>query len=157
MTTVATPGDCFVDVGVNERKVAQPRVLVDWDQGPVTVDDKRDYPDPAFNPQEILPVGDGRDEYPANPVIAWHNWTYRDPSQSIKVQNTGATNITPRALLDQQRGRQQPPVLFPNQVTQQPTDWDDNIQVVPTASPSAEAARVAIATQVAAYSPQIVQ
>jgi hypothetical protein len=153
----AGPGDPVVLLEVDERKVAQPRFLVEWEQGPLPVVHGKDYPDPSFNPQEILPVGDGRDEYPANPVIAWHNWTYRDPSQSIKVQNGGQTNITPRAPLDGQRGRQQPPELYPNQATQSPTPWDDNIQIVPVASPDAEAARIAMANQYAAYSPAIVQ
>lgn len=151
------PGESVVDLQSDEFKPPQPRFLVDWDQGPSPVDDKRDYPDPSFNPQEINPVGDGRDEYPANPVVAWYNWTVRDPSQSIKVQNGGATNITPRALLDQQRGRQQPPVLYPNLVVQSPQDWDDAIQVVPPQYGGGEAARVAAANQYANYSPNIVQ
>ena len=152
--TIPTPGDVFVDAAIEARKTAQPRVLVDWDQGPSPVVDTRQYPDPSFNPQVIEPVGDGRDEYPANPVILWYNWTVRDPSQSIKVQNNGATNITPRAPLDQQRGRQQPKILSPNQSTQSPTDWDDQVQV--TAGPSAEAQRVALASKFANYSPAVV-
>jgi hypothetical protein len=123
--------DATVDLRSDEFKPPQPRFLVDWDQGPVAVNDRTKYPDPNTNPQEILPIGDGRDDYPANPVIAWHNWTVRDPSQSIKVPNIGATNIVPRALLDQQRGRQSPPLIFPNMITQAPDDWDDPIQISP--------------------------
>lgn len=132
MPSVASVGDPFVFLQKDEYKPPQPTFLVDWDQGPVGVDDRSNYPDPGFNPQEIVPVGpDGHDAYPANPVIAWHNWTYRDPSQSMKVPNTGATNIVPRALLDQQLGRQAPPIIYPNMVMQSPADWDDPIMIAP--------------------------
>jgi hypothetical protein len=148
MPSTPAKGDAVVDLQSAEFKSPQPKFLVDWDQGPVSVNDKTDYPDYKFNPQEIAPVGDGRDEYPANPVIAWHNWTVRDPSQSLKVPNTGATTIIERALLDQQRGRQAPPLIYPNMLTQSPTDWDDPIQISPADAPNyltAEAAYMAAA------------
>jgi hypothetical protein len=156
---MSSAAQAWVDVNADEIKPPQPLFLVDWDQGPELVPDRRDYPDYTFNPQRIQPSGDvDHDAYPANPVIAWHNWTYRDPSQSIKVPNVGATNITPRALLQQQLGRQLSPITYPNQVTQSPVDWDDQVQVLPTESHnSVEQQRIALAQQFAGYSPAVVQ
>lgn len=160
MPATPSPGDPVVDVRSDEWKVPQPLFRVEWDQGPELVNDKTDYPPVSFNPQRIDPIGDGRDEYPANPVIAWHNWTYRDPSQSLKVPNTGGANITPRAPLDQQRGRQSPPVLFPNMVTQSPPDWDDDLTVAPQDNSmylqDVGAARIAAAQKYAALQVNVV-
>lgn len=151
MPSTPSAGDVAVDLRSDEFKPPQPRFLVDWDQGPVAVNDRTRYPDPGTNPQEILPIGDGRDDYPANPVLAWHNWTVRDPSQSLKVPNIGATNIVPRALLDHQLGRQLPPLIYPNMVTQSPDDWDDPIQISPADAAdygiTAESAYIAAATK----------
>jgi len=160
MPFTASASDCVVDLHSDEFKPPQPRFLVDWDQGPVAVNDRTRYPDPNVNPQEIQPTGDGRDDYPANPVLAWHNWTVRDPSQSLKVPNIGATNIVPRALLDQQMERQSPPLLYPNMVTQSPMDWDDPIEITPADAPSygitAEAAYLAAAAKYQALPVNIV-
>jgi hypothetical protein len=152
--------DPFVFLEKDEFKPPQPRFLFEQEQGPVQVEFSS--PDPNFNPQEINPVGDpDHDMYPAFPVIEWIQFGYRDPSQSIKVPNTGATNITPRAALDQQTGRQSPPVLYPNQTVQAPTPWDDLINLMspgyPSAAPSAEAARVKLAQAVASFNPAVVQ
>ena len=165
MPSTPSPGDPFVNVQTDEIKPSQVAVLVDQEQGPLPVQHGRDYWPFDFNPQRIQAIGrDGepggdRDEYPANPVIAWHIWTYRDPSQSIKVPNIGATNITPRALLDQQIGRQLSPIQYPNMTTQSPTDWDDGINILPDQTPanSGEAARIALAQKFAGYSPNVVQ
>ena len=165
MPATPSPGDPFVNLQGDERKSPQPKFLWVQEQGPLPVADKPGYWPFDFNPQRIKEYGsDGdpagsRDEYPANPVIAWHIWTYRDPSQSIKVPNVGATNITPRAGLEQQMGKQQSPIIFPNMITQSPADWDDTLTILPTEQPSstAEAQRIALAQQFAGYSPQIVQ
>lgn len=157
---MANQAQAYVDLHSDELKPPQPKVLVDWDQGPSLVDDRRTYPDFTFNPQRLRQYGDAEvDAYPANPVIAWHNWTYRDPSQSIKPPNVGATNITPRALLEQQVGRQLAPIQYPNQSTQAPADWDDGINVLPSESPSSNLAaqRQALAEQFAGYAPKIIQ
>jgi hypothetical protein len=156
MPSTPSPGDPFVNLQADERKTAQPPFLYVQEQGPLPVADKPGYWPFDFNPQrrkeygsDGLPAG-SRDEYPANPVIAWHIWTYRDPSQSI---------ITPRALLDQQLGKQQSPIIFPNMITQSPTDWDDDLTILPTEQPnsSAEAQRIALAQSFAGYNPAIVQ
>lgn len=153
------PAQAYVDLA-NELKPPQPRVLVDWDQGPELVPDRRGYNPWTFNPNAQQREGTPElDDYPANPVIAWHNWTYRDPSQSIKPPNVGATNLMDRADLEQQLGRQLSPIQYPNQVTESPADWDDGIQVLPTESPSSDLAaqRQALAEQFAGYSPAVVQ
>ena len=149
----------FVDLHSDELKPPQPKFLVDWDQGPELVVDTLNYPDYTFNPQRIQPSGDvDHDQYPANPVIAWHNWTYRDPSQSIKPQNVGSTNVTPRAELVQQLGRQLSPIQYPNQVTQSPSGWDDGINVLPPESQtSVEQQRQALIKLFDGYSPNVVE
>ena len=150
----------YVDLHADELKPPQPKFLVDWEQGPTLVDDRRDYPDPGFNPQEINPTGDAEhDQYPANPVIAWHNWTYRDPSQSIKPPNVGSTNIGIRAGLEQQIGKQLAPIQYPNQTTQAPADWDDGIQVLPqeATSNAVEAQRLQLQQLLDGYNPSAIQ
>lgn len=154
------PAQAYVDLHSDELKAPQPRFLVDWEQGPTGVVDTRAYPDYTFNPQRIQPSGDAEhDAYPANPVIAWLNWTYRDPSQSMKPQNLGGTNITPRAELVQQLGKQLAPIQYPNQVTQAPADWDDGIQVLPNEQPNSSVAaqRLALAQKFAGYNPAVIQ
>ena len=149
----------YVDVHSDELKPPQPKFLVDWEQGPALVPDRRAYPDWRFNPQAQQREGEpDLDAYPANPVIAWHNWTYRDPSQSIKVPNVGNTNVIPRAELQQQLGAQLAPIQYPNQVTQSPADWDDGIQVLPpeAAQSQLEAQRIALAQMVAGFNPATV-
>src|ERR1700683_3338308 len=85
---------CYVDLHTDELKPPQPTFLVDWEQGPSPVPDRRDYPEWTFNPNAQQREGTPElDASPANPVIMWYNWTYRDPSQSIKPSNVGATNI----------------------------------------------------------------
>lgn len=156
MTSAA---QAYVDLYSDELKPPQPKFLVDWEQGPLPVDDRRDYPDWRFNPNAQQREGTPElDVYPANPVIAWHNWTYRDPSQSIKPPNVGATNILTREELTQQLGRQLAPIQYPNLVTQSPTDWDDGIQVLPDEAPNSnlEAQRLAFAQSVAGYNPAII-
>jgi hypothetical protein len=153
------PATMWVDLHFDELKAPQPKFLVDWEQGPAPVNDRRDYPEWTFNPAAEEREGTPElDAYPANPVIAWYNWTYRDPSQSIKPQNVGATNITPRALLVQQLGLQLAPITYPNQVTQAPADWDDGIQVLPDEYGSTiEQQRIALAQKFAGYNPAVIQ
>jgi hypothetical protein len=133
---------------------------VDWEQGPLPVVDTRDYPDYTFNPARQQRQGTPElDAYSANPVIAWHNWTYRDPSQSIKPPNVGATNIVPKALLDQQLGRQLAPIQYPNQTTQSPVAWDDTINVLPVqqAGSAVAAQRLKLQQLLDGYNPSVVQ
>lgn len=155
MTTAAD----YVDVHSDELKPPQPYFLVDWEQGPLPVNDRRDYPDWTFNPNAQQRTGTPElDTYPANPVIAWHNWTYRDSSQSIKPPNVGATNLTPRAELQQQLGKQLAPIQYANQVTQSPADWDDGIQVLPTqsATDSLQAQQQKLLQLINGYNPAVI-
>jgi hypothetical protein len=57
-------------------------------------------------------------------------------------------------------GRQSPPLLYPNMVTQSPMDWDDPIEITPADAPSygitAEAAYLAAAAKYQALPVNIV-
>jgi hypothetical protein len=150
----------FVDVQADELKPPQPLFLVDWEQGPLPVVDRVDYPDYTFNPQRQQREGTpDLDAYPANPVIAWRNWTYRDNSQSRKPPNVGATNITPRAELQQQLGLQLAPIQYPNYTAPTPADWDAGINVLPTqqAANAAAAQQQELLRLIAGYNPNVVQ
>ena len=156
---MANPTQDWVDTNQGRLVPPQPKLLFRQEQGPVLVEERTNYP-VNFNPQFQQKTGTTElDAYPANPAIEYFNFTYRDPSQSIKPQNVGATNVVPRAELQQQLGAQLSPIMFPNYVTQSPPDWDDQLTVLPQEQPNSNLAaqRLRYQQMVDGFNPAVIQ